>query len=415
MVEVGGGIEARSMTTPFADKRIVFGVTGGIAAYKAADWVRSLRKAGAEVTVVMTKAATQFVTPLTFAALSGRPVECEIFDSKRPEAIPHISLAQECDLLLIAPATANTTARLAHGMADTLLTNIALATQAKVMIFPAMNSTMYLHAATQGNLERLRQLNYTVVPPAYGLMACGDEGPGRLPDWPTAETAIAAALSPQDLSNQHFLITAGPTQEPLDPVRFLSNRSTGKMGYALARAARQRGAVVTLVTGPTAIPPPSGIKIVQVRTALEMQQAVFENYASATVIIKSAAVSDFRPSTTAPRKIKKGQAAATSLDLSANPDILLELGKKKGQATGPLLIGFAAESDHLLQEGHRKLVDKNLDLMVVNDIMNTDTGFAADTNQITILDKDGAQTSLPLLSKDETAHRLLDRITHLLQ
>ncbi len=402
------------MSTPFADKRILFGVTGGIAAYKAADWIRALRQAGAEVTVVMTRAATRFVTPMTFAALSGRPVECDLFDSSRPEAIPHISLAKECDLVLIAPATANTIARLAQGMADTLLTNIVLATRAKVLLFPAMNSAMYLHAATQGNLDRLRQLNYTVVPPACGQMACGDQGPGRLPDWPTAENAIAAALSPQDLSHHHFLITAGPTQEPLDPVRFLSNRSTGKMGYALARAAQQRGAVVTLITGPTAIPPPLGVSLIQVRTALDMQQAVLANYTAATVIIKSAAVSDFRPATPSPQKIKKGQTTAPNIALSANPDILLELGKKKGQAARPLLVGFAAESEHHLQEGQRKLLAKNLDLIVVNDIMANDAGFAADTNRVTIIDRDGGQSSLPLLSKDETAHRLLDRIIKLL-
>jgi len=402
------------MTTPFTGKQILFGVTGGIAAYKAADWIRSLRQDGAIVTVVMTEAATKFVTPLTFAALSGRPVECDIFDSAYPETIPHITLAKSCDLLVIAPATANTIARLAHGMADTLLGAIALATRAKVLIFPAMNSSMYLHPATEQNIERLQKIGYTVIPPACGAMACGDQGPGRLPDWLPAQAAIAAALSPKDLTNQHFLITAGPTQEPLDPVRFLSNRSTGKMGYALARAAKERGAVVTLVTGPTTIAPPIGVDIIEVRTALEMRQAVFEHFPSATVIIKTAAVSDFRPTQTAPHKIKKGSAESTSLDLTANPDILFELGQKKGAATRPLLIGFAAESDHHLQEGQRKLAHKNLDLMAVNDIMGRDTGFARDTNQITIIDKNGGQTPLPLLSKDETAHRLLDRVHQLL-
>lgn len=402
------------MSTPFSGKKILFGITGGIAAYKAADWLRALRQDGAEVTVVMTEAAKKFVTPLTFAALSGRPVESDIFASDHPETIPHITLAKNCDLLVIAPATANTIARLASGMADTLLATIALATRAKVLIFPAMNSAMYLHPATSRNLERLKLLNYTVIPAACGEMACGDQGPGRLPDWPTAQAAIAAALSPQDLTGQHLLISAGPTQEPLDPVRFLSNRSTGKMGYALARAAQQRGATVTLVTGPTSITPPSGVEIVQVRTALEMRQAVLEHYAVATVVIKSAAVSDFRPTLSAPHKIKKGSTESSRLDLTANPDILLELGKKKGRGKSPLLIGFAAESNHHLQEGHRKLLQKNLDLMVVNDILGSDTGFAADTNQITIIDQNGGQAPLPLLSKDETAHRILDRIQQLL-
>lgn len=401
------------MPTPFTDKRILFGITGGIAAYKAADWVRALRQEGASVTVVMTRAATQFVTPLTFAALSGRPVECEMFDSSRAESIPHIALAKECDLMLIAPATANTIARLAHGMADTLLTTIALATRAKVLVFPAMNSAMYLHPATQDNLARLAELHYTVIAPACGAMACGDNGPGRLPEWSAAREAIAAALSPQDLAGQHFLITAGPTQEPLDPVRFISNRSSGKMGYALARAARQRGAEVTLVTGPTAVPLPVGIEVVKVRTALQMHQAVNDSYQRSTVIIKTAAVSDFRPSKIAEHKIKKGKAESLSLDLTANPDILLGLGQKRGKADCPILVGFAAESDHHLEEGQRKLVSKHLDLMVVNDIVGNDTGFEVDTNQVTIIDKNGGQTALPLLTKDETAHRLLDRIREL--
>lgn len=402
------------MATPFAGKKILFGVTGGIAAYKAADWIRALRQDGAEVTVVMTEAATKFVTPLTFAALSGRPVECDIFASNHPETIPHISLAKQCDLLVIAPATANTIARLANGMADTLLGSIALATRAPVVIFPAMNSAMYLHPATERNIKCCKEMHYTVIPPACGAMACGDQGPGRLPEWSCAQAAIANALSPQDLADQHFLITAGPTQEPLDPVRFLSNRSTGKMGYALARAAKERGAVVTLVSGPTTIPPPSGVKVIEIRTALEMQHAVNEHYPAVTVIIKSAAVSDFRPSQCSPQKIKKGGTEVNTLALTANPDILLELGKQRGKSTTPLLVGFAAESDQHLEEGHRKLLQKNLDLIVVNDILGHDTGFASDTNQITIIDRNGGQTPLPLLSKDETAHRVLDRIYHFL-
>ena len=402
------------MPAPFTNKHILFGVTGGIAAYKAADWIRALRQDGAKVTVVMTPAAAKFVTPLTFAALSGHPVQGDIFDSAHPETIPHITLAKNCDLLVIAPATANTIAHLAHGLAASLLDTIALATRAKVMIFPAMNSAMYLHPATQINLKRIQLLGYTVIPPACGAMACGDQGPGRLPDWPTANAAITAALSISDLANQHFLISAGPTQEPLDPVRFLSNRSTGKMGYALARAAQQRGAAVTLISGPTTIAPPIGVDIIQVRTALEMHRAISEHYPAATVIVKTAAVSDFRPSQTAPHKIKKGPDESLRLELTANPDILFELGQKKGQALRPILVGFAAESDHHLQEGRRKLVHKNLDLMVVNDIMSPDTGFASDTNQITIIDKSGDHTSLPLLSKEETAHRLLDKILQLL-
>ncbi|MBA3015531.1 MAG: bifunctional phosphopantothenoylcysteine decarboxylase/phosphopantothenate--cysteine ligase CoaBC [Proteobacteria bacterium] len=402
------------MSHPFTDKHILFGITGGIAAYKAADWIRALRQRGAEVTVVMTESATRFVTPLTFAALSGNKVECEIFDSQHPESIAHITLAKKCDLMIIAPATANTIARLAHGMADTLLSTIALATQAKVLVFPAMNSAMYLHPATQNNITQLTTLDYTVIPPDCGSMACGDHGPGRLPEWSTAEAAIATALSAQDLTNQHILITAGPTQEPLDPVRFISNRSTGKMGYALASAACQRGAMVTLISGPSNLPPPIGVEIIQVRTALEMRQAVFERYHAATVIIKTAAVSDFRPNTISDQKIKKVATTSSCLDLTANPDILYELGAQKGKDSRPLLVGFAAESENHIKEGLRKLASKNLDLMIVNDILRQDTGFAADTNQVIIIDKNGGTTSLPLLSKEETSHRILDRISQLI-
>lgn len=402
------------MSHPFTDKLILFGVTGGIAAYKAADWIRALRQRGAGVTVVMTEAATRFVTPITFAALSGNKVECEMFDTQQPESIAHISLAKSCDLMLIAPATANTIARLAHGMADTLLATIALATKSKVLIFPAMNSAMYLHPATQNNINLLTQLGYIVVPPDSGSMACGDQGPGRLPDWPAAEAAIASALSKQDLLKQHILITAGPTQEPLDPVRFVSNRSTGKMGYALASAACQRGATVTLITGPTSLPPPIGVKTIHVRTALEMRQAVFESYQEATVIIKTAAVSDFRPSSISDQKIKKTTTSSSNLELTANPDILFELGIQKGKNSRPFLVGFAAESENHTKEGQRKLTSKNLDLMVVNDILREDTGFAVDTNQVIIIDRNGGTTSLPLLTKEETSHRILDRISQMI-
>jgi len=277
-----------------------------------------------------------------------------------------------------------------------------------------MNSAMYQHPATQKNLKQLTELGYTVVEPACGAMACGDHGPGRLVDWASAQAAIAAGLSHQDLSGQHLLISAGPSQEPLDPVRFISNRSTGKMGYALASAARQRGATVTLVSGPTALSPPVGVELIPVRTALAMRQAIITAQAQATVLIMTAAVSDFRPSQTAPLKIKKAGATSVGLELLANPDILSELGEKKGNAPRPLLVGFAAESDHHLEEGQRKLVAKNLDLIVVNDILGQDTGFASDTNQVTILGRDGHQLALPLLSKEETAHRLLDHIVALL-
>ncbi len=402
------------MTSPFAGKRIILGVTGGIAAYKVADWVRALRREGATVTVVMTKAAAEFVPPMTFAALSGQPVAGDFFAALGAETIPHIRLARDCDLLVVAPATAHTVSRLAYGMADTMLAAIALATKAKVVVFPAMNSQMLAHPATQDNLNRLATLGYLVIPPECGAMACGDEGQGRLPDWPSARERLVLALTEQDLAGQTLLVTAGPTQEPLDPVRFLSNRSSGKMGYALARAAHQRGAEVTLISGPTSLPPPVGVEVVKVRTALEMRQAVLARYEAATVIVKSAAVSDFRPEVEAGRKLKKTAQDACLLRMTPNPDILQELGEKKGQRPLPILVGFAAESDAHLEEGRRKFASKNLDLLVVNDIMRPDAGFAVDTNQVTIIANSAPPEALPLLSNEDTAHRILDRIRMLL-
>ena len=395
-------------------KKILFGVTGGIAAYKAADWVSKLSKAGADVTVVMTEAATQFVRPLTFAALSGNPVYEGMFDAGHPERIPHINLAKSCDLLIIAPATADTIARLAQGRAKDLLSTIVLATSAKVLVFPAMNSNMYLHPATQSNIKKLEEYQYTVVEPDHGMMACGDSGPGRLPEWQTARSFISQILTPKDLKNINILITAGPTHEALDPVRFLGNRSSGKMGFCLAKAAFQRGAKVTLISGPTNLKTNTpGITTVKVTSAKQMHQAVTEHYNAASVIIKAAAVSDYRPESIHSKKLKKG-VEKLNLALTANVDILKDLGAKKKKNVKPLLIGFAAESNNHLSEGQRKLQEKNLDLIVINDILGTETGFQSDTNQVTILDRSGNKESLPLLSKEETAHGILDRVVSLI-
>lgn len=396
-----------------AKKKILLGVTGGIAAYKVADWVRSMVRKEAEVTVVQTAASTKFITPLTFAALSGKQVYTDIFSTGPEFVVPHIDLATNCDLLIIAPATAATIAKLASGMADNLLTNISLATRSPVVIFPAMNSNMFLHPATQENLDKLRQYNYIVVPPDCGMMACNTEGPGRLPQWSTAYEYISAALCPQDLGGIRFLITAGPTHEDLDPVRFLTNRSSGKMGYSLARAARQRGANVVLVSGPCQLPPPPGIELIKVRSADEMYNAVQEQAATVQVIIKVAAVSDYRPSHYQKQKIKKG-TKAINLPLTANEDILKTLGNIKGNNNRPILIGFAAESEKHLEAGLKKLKAKNMDLIVINDIIGQETGFAADTNKVTIIDKHGKHETLPLLSKDATARRIIDRIVGLL-
>ena len=396
------------------DKKILLGITGSIAAYKVADWVRALRREGCRVTVVMTEAACRFISPLTMAALSGNPVHSGMFGAEAPETIPHINLAREHDLLVIAPASAQTIARLAHGLADNLLATVALASTKPILVCPAMNSIMFQHPATQANLATLRSYGYGVLEPDCGEMACGEEGPGRLTDWATARQAILTIFAPKNLADEHVLITAGPTRESFDPVRFLSNPSTGKMGYALAATARQRGATVTLISGPTALPAPPGVRRIQVTSAAEMQTKVMSCLDAATIVVKAAAVSDYRPTEKKPHKVKKGQAAL-SLELVANPDILKELGeRRKKSPKSPLLIGFAAESRDHLQEGARKLKEKNLDLIVVNDIGGAETGFGADTNRVTILDRNGAQENLPLLSKEETAHRIWDAVGRLL-
>jgi len=397
-----------------SDKKILLGITGSIAAYKVADWVRALRREGCQVTVVMTEAACRFISPLTMAALSGNPVHTGMFAAEAPETIPHISLAREHDLLLIAPASAQTIARLAHGLADNLLATIALASSGPVLVCPAMNSVMFQHPATQANLAAIRSYGYQVLEPDCGQMACGEEGPGRLTDWESARQAILTVFAPKTLANEQVLITAGPTRESFDPVRFLSNPATGKMGYALAATAKQRGATVTLISGPTALAAPPGVRCVQVTSAVEMQAQVLNFLDTATIIVKAAAVSDYRPAEKAPHKVKKGQAAP-SVALVANPDILNELGERKRiSANFPLLVGFAAESRDHLKEGARKLKEKNLDLIVVNDIGGAETGFAADTNRVTLLDRDGGREDVPLLSKEETAHRIWDAVGRLM-
>jgi len=402
------------LSSPIADKHIVLGITGSIAAYKVADWVRSLRRDGAKVTVIVSNGGARFVTPLTFAALSGNHVYSDMFDMNEAENIPHIELAKQCDMLLIAPASAGTIARLAQGLADDLLSTVALACDAPVMICPAMNSKMFLHPATQDNLARLEKYGYKVINPEVGTMACGDEGPGRLPEWHVARHSIISTFVSQDLAGKAVIVSAGPTWEPLDPVRFLSNRSSGKMGYAIAAAASQRGASVTLISGPTALPAPPGVKTIQITTAQEMYDEILSRYEGIDVVVKAAAVSDFRPDSQAAQKLKKSTAKATTLSLQPNPDILHTLGERKGKCHYPLLVGFAAESENHIEEGRRKLREKNLDLMVVNDITGTDCGFGVDTNRVTLLDYNDSTEEFPLLSKEETAHRIWDRAVRLL-
>jgi phosphopantothenoylcysteine decarboxylase/phosphopantothenate--cysteine ligase len=359
---------------------------------------------------MMTSSATKFVTPLTFAALSGNDVYTEMFSAAKEDTMAHISLGRDADVVLIAPATANTIAKLANGFADELLTTTVLATRAKVVVCPAMNSRMYSHPSTKMNITRLKELGYLVIDPGCGMMACKEEGDGRLPEWDEVKEYLAQSLSPQNLYGQRILITAGPTREPLDPARFLSNRSSGKMGYALARSAFRRGGEVTLISGPSVLSCPTGVNLVKVRTAREMFDAVLAHAKNCSVVIKAAAVADYRPETTFQHKVKKEQID-THLILERNPDILLELGKRK--KAGQLLVGFAAESQNLKQEGLKKLQNKNLDLIAVNNISDVNTGFEVENNQILLIGASGTE-SLPYTSKLHTADLIWDRIVSLL-
>ncbi len=395
-----------------ADTVVLLGVTGGIAAYKAVEVSSRLRRAGAEVHVIMTAAATRLVTPLTFGSITGQPVYTDLLQEPRREAVEHIALARRAHLLLIAPATADVIGKLAAGIADDFLTTEALAVTCPVLVCPAMNADMYAHRAVQRNLQTLRDLGYLVLEPDHGRLATGAVGPGRLPD-PEAIVARAMALLAghgQDLAGVPILVTAGGTREPIDPVRFISNHSSGKMGFALAAAARDRGAKVTLVTAPATVSPPPGVEVVPVQTAQEMYDAVLERFADVRVVLKAAAVADYRVARPAPGKLKKGQAP-TTLELELNPDILAELGHRKGRQ---VLVGFAAETGNPVAEALRKLRRKGLDLIVANDVSDPDSGFGADTNRVWICGPGDAVEELPLLGKREVADRVLDRVVSLL-
>ena len=389
-------------------KTIVLGVTGSIAAYKAADIVSRLTQAGARVNVIMTKAATEFVTPLTFQAITGRPVVTEMFSLISEFDIQHVSLAEAADVILIVPATANVIAKLAAGIADDMLCCTVLATNAPVVIAPAMDANMYDNPVTQDNLAKLVTRNFTIVGPSWGRLASGKEGPGRLADSSDIIGAVYKILGKNgDLAGKHIIVTAGGTQEPIDPVRYITNRSSGKMGYALAEAARDRGARVSLITAPTSLSRPIGVNGINVSTAQEMYEAV-ENMASrADVLIMAAAVADYRPASTAKEKIKKGNTGLT-LELELTPDIL-------GSVQGDFIkVGFAAESSNLVENARQKLKQKGLDLIVANDITATDSGFGTDRNRVTIIDREGKIDSLPLLPKREVADKVLDRVVKLL-
>jgi phosphopantothenoylcysteine decarboxylase/phosphopantothenate--cysteine ligase len=390
------------------DKNVVLGVTGSIAAFKAAELASQLTQAGAKVTAVMTEEAIQFVSPVTFRAVTGGPVVTEMFDLAAESGVEHVSLARAADIVVIAPATANIIAKLAAGIADDMLCCIVLATKAPILIAPAMETNMYRNAVTQDNLSRLKARDFMVVGPATGWLASGKQGPGRLADISDIIGSICQVLGrDDDLAGRRIVVTAGGTQEPVDPVRYISNRSSGKMGYALSEAARDRGASVTLVTAPTSLAKPIGIEIIQVATAREMDQAVKAAVVKADALIMAAAVADYRPRSAAREKIKKEKAGLT-LPLVRTPDIL---GAVKGNV---IRVGFAAESSNLEANARKKLSQKKLDLIVANDITAGDSGFSTDTNRVTIIDRRGQVDRFPLLPKRDVADKVLDKVVALL-
>lgn len=389
-------------------KCVVLGVTGGIAVYKACEILRLLQKRGIDVFVVMTKNATRFVSPLTFETLSGHPVAVDTFERPATWEVEHIALAKRADLFLIAPATANIIAKLAHGIADDMLSTTALATRAPIMIAPAMNTGMWDNPATQQNLSVLAARGAHIVAPATGHLACGDSGAGKLEDVEViAERAMRALKRRQDMRGLRVMVTAGPTREALDPVRYLSNRSSGKMGYAIARAARERGAQVTLLTGPVAISAPEGVELVPFMTTMELLDCAKARAGEQDVIIQAAAPADYRAREIAPQKIKKQGGAGLTLELVENPDVAAALGE--GKRPGQTFVGFAAETCDVIEHAEGKLVRKNLDMIVANDVTRPGAGFDVDTNIVTLITAK-AQTQLPLLDKAEVADRILDRI-----
>jgi phosphopantothenoylcysteine decarboxylase/phosphopantothenate--cysteine ligase len=390
-------------------KNVVLGVTGGIAAYKAAELLRLLVRQGARVHVVMTRAAAEFVTPLTFQTLSANPVHMELFSLLDERDIGHIALADRADLFIVAPATANLIGKIAGGIADDLLSTTIMATKAPVLFAPAMNTNMYRNPIYQENEEKLRRLGYLFADPVSGQLACGWEGEGKLQDPAIILEEAICALCRKDLAGERLLVTAGPTREELDPVRYLSNHSSGKMGYAIARAARRRGASVTLVTGPVCLQQPYGVETISVVSAAEMREAVVNQFAASSIIIKAAAVADYRPEARAGKKIKKS-AGEMVLRLAKTDDILAEIGRLKN---GRFIAGFAAETDDLGGNAAKKLKEKNLDMIIANDVTREGAGFAVDTNIVTMVFSDGRVEDVPLMDKEALADTILDRIVEM--
>jgi len=393
-------------------KKIVVGVTGGIAAYKAAELVRLFIKAEAQTRVVMTRNAARFVTPLTFEALSGEKVIADMWQDETAE-MEHVHWGQEADLIIVAPATANFLAKMAHGLADDFLSTMLLAATAKILVCPAMNVRMYQNEAVRVNIGILKQRGFFIMEAGEGDLACKAEGAGRLPEPAEIFDFAGSLLHERDLEGLRVVVTAGPTVESIDPVRYITNWSSGKMGYALARSARDRGAEVTLISGPTYLNPPLGISFHQVMTTEEMRQAVLGHFRESDAVIKAAAPLDYRPKKTAAQKIKK-VADIESLEMERTPDILAELGASRDD-NGRILVGFAAETEDLIRNASEKIKKKNLDMIVANDVSRSDAGFATDTNVVKIIDRHGKIEELPLMSKEEVADRILDRIKTLWQ
>jgi phosphopantothenoylcysteine decarboxylase / phosphopantothenate---cysteine ligase len=394
-------------------KTILLGVSGGIAAYKAAELVRLLVKDGASVHVVMTTNAQRFIAPLTFQALTGNPVGTDLFNLEYESQIGHIHLARAADLVILAPATANLIAKMAAGIADDYLTTILLATTAPILVCPAMNGKMYEHRITQRNLASLRKFDYHILEPEVGELACKEEGAGRLVELSVIVETARRLLTPASLEGKRVLISAGPTWEPFDPVRFISNPSSGKMGYALASVAYRRAAEVYLVAGPSPLRPPHGVHLEKVTTAHEMRDIIMGRAPQMDVIVMAAAVGDYRPHQVASQKLKKLQGEM-SVTLVKNPDILGHLGASRATSGRPILIGFAAETENLVENATEKLIQKNLDFIVANNLTQAGSGFGCDTNQVKIIDRKGILTELPPLTKEEVAEKVFDRIEALL-
>lgn len=394
------------------DKTVVIGVSGGIAVYKTLDVVSRLRKLGVNVNVIMTKSATEFVTPLSFQSLSQNYVVCDMFEDPKTWDVEHISLAKRADVFLIAPATANVIGKIANGIADDMLTTTVMATKAKVLIAPAMNTNMYENPILQRNINTLKELGYNFVDPESGRLACGDTGKGKLASPETIVDEVVKLLSKgQDLKGKSIIVTAGPTVESIDPMRYITNRSTGKMGYSIAKEAIERGADVTLITGPTNLTPPQNLKkLVKIESAKDMYEAVLENLDENDVVIKSAAVADYKPKNYSNKKIKKSDDDLV-IELDRNKDIAQEIGKIKNNK---ILVGFAAETNDLIENASLKIKKKNIDFIVANDLTKEGAGFGVDTNIVKIIDKEGNITEYPKMKKEEVANIILDKIKELL-